>query len=52
MFESRRYSTGKTYFDQHHILYNLEANHMTFQDEKMNYEFVKHRLKDGENLNY
>ena len=38
-------------FDQHHILYNLEANHMTFQDEKMNYEFVKHRLKDGENLN-
>ena len=38
-------------FEQHHVLYNLETNHITFQDEKMNYEFVKHRLKDGENLN-
>lgn len=38
-------------FDQHHVLYNLETNYVTFQDETMNYEFVKHRLKEGENLN-
>lgn len=37
-------------FDQHHIMYNLEATHMTFQDEEMNKEFIKHRLTD-EKLN-
>ena len=37
-------------FDQHHIMYNLEATHMTFQDEEMNKEFIKHRLTD-ERLN-
>lgn len=38
-------------FDRNHVLYNLETNYMTFQDEKMNYEFVRHRVKDGENFN-
>lgn len=38
-------------FDRHHILYNLETNYITFQDDGMNYEFVKHRLKEGEDLN-
>lgn len=37
-------------FERHHILYNLEANDMTFQDEKMNYEFIKHRLSQ-KNMN-
>lgn len=37
-------------FDQHHIMYNLEATHMTFQDEEMNKEFIKHHLTD-EKLN-
>lgn len=37
-------------FDQHHIMYNLEATHMTFQDDEMNKEFIKHRLTD-EKLN-
>lgn len=37
-------------FDQHHIMYNLEATHTTFQDEEMNKEFIKHRLTD-EKLN-
>lgn len=34
-------------FDKNHIMYNLEATHMTFQDEAMNKEFVKHHLDEN-----
>lgn len=33
-------------FERHQVLYNLETTHMTFQNDEMNKEFVKHRLED------
>lgn len=38
-------------FDQHHVLYNLETPYITFQDKEMDYELLKHRLKNREKLN-
>ncbi|MFR7591812.1 MAG: Cof-type HAD-IIB family hydrolase [Longibaculum sp.] len=39
-------------FDKNHILYNLEATHMTFQDEEMNKEFVRHHINPhSQNMN-
>lgn len=32
-------------FDRNHVMYNLEATDMTFQDENMNKEFAKHQIQ-------
>lgn len=31
-------------FEKNHVMYNLEATHMTFQDDEMNKEFAKHHV--------
>ena len=41
---------ARSVFDKNNLMYNLEATEMTFQDDEMNKEFVKHHIAK-ENMN-